>query len=144
MYTRCDNAAFANFVAAISRTNSNWFEFVRLIAATMIFMKLTVSHKAICCGDLSPRRVAATYRLVCPWQFHVVVLLTTANKWTTVKNTRAGRAKLLFLPTKYSNLGRSRCRRRYRCLSSLVLGSLRNHDGYGDENVTSKYKFELF
>ena len=32
----------------------------------MIFMKLTVSHKANCCGDLSPRRVAATYRLVCP------------------------------------------------------------------------------
>ena len=32
----------------------------------MIFMKLTESHKAICCGDLSPRRVAATYRLVCP------------------------------------------------------------------------------
>ena len=27
----------ANFVAAISRTNSNWFEFVQLIAATMIF-----------------------------------------------------------------------------------------------------------
>ena len=23
------------------------------------------------------------------------------------------------------------------------LGSLRNHDGYGDENVTTKYKFEL-
>ena len=22
--------------------------------------------------------------------------------------------------------------------------NLRNHDGYGDENVTSKYKFELF
>ena len=34
-------------------------------AATMIFMKLTVSHKAICCGDLSPQRVAATYRLLC-------------------------------------------------------------------------------
>ena len=26
VYTRCDNAAFANFVAAISRTNSNQFE----------------------------------------------------------------------------------------------------------------------
>ena len=33
--------------------------------------------------------------------FHVVVLLTTATKWTKVKNARAGRAKLLFLPTKY-------------------------------------------
>ena len=32
------------------------------------------------------------------WLFHVVVLLTTAKKWTKVKNTRAGRAKLLFLP----------------------------------------------
>ena len=72
VYTRCDNAAFANFVAAISRTNSNWFEFVRLIvatnsaAATMISIKLTVSHEANCCGDLSPQRVAATYRLVYP------------------------------------------------------------------------------
>ena len=26
----------------------------------------------------------------------------------------------------------------------MQLGSLRNHDGYGDENVTSKYMFELF
>ena len=34
MYTRSDNAACANFVAAISRTNSNWFEFLQLIAAT--------------------------------------------------------------------------------------------------------------
>ena len=24
------------------------------------------------------------------------------------------------------------------------LGSLRHHDSHGDENVTSKYKFELF
>ena len=46
------------------------------------------------------------------------VLLTTAKKWTKVKNARAGRAKLLFLPTKYANLLRSRCRRR--CLSSLI------------------------
>ena len=38
------------------------------------------------------------------WLFHVVVLLTTAKKWTKVKNARAGRAKLLFLPTKYANL----------------------------------------
>ena len=38
------------------------------------------------------------------WLFHVVVLLTTAKKWTKVKNARAGRAKLLFLPTKYTNL----------------------------------------
>ena len=32
VYTRCNNAA--NCVATISRTNSNSFEFVRLIAAT--------------------------------------------------------------------------------------------------------------
>ena len=30
--------------------------------------------------------------------FHVAVLLTTAKKWTKVKNARAERAKLLFLP----------------------------------------------
>jgi len=46
VYTWCDNAAFANFVAVISRTNSNWFEFVQPIAAsksaaaTMIFTKI--------------------------------------------------------------------------------------------------------
>ena len=34
VYTRCDNAAFAYFVAAISRTNSNWCECVRLVEAT--------------------------------------------------------------------------------------------------------------
>ena len=34
------------------------------------------------------------------WLFHVVVLQKTAKKWTKVKNARAGRAKLLFLPTK--------------------------------------------
>ena len=34
------------------------------------------------------------------WLFYVVVLLTTAKKWTKVKNARAERAKLLFLPTK--------------------------------------------
>ncbi len=33
MYTRCDNAVFAHFVAAMCRTNSNQFEFVRHIAA---------------------------------------------------------------------------------------------------------------
>ena len=36
--------------------------------------------------------------------FHVAVLLTTAKKWTKVKNARAERAKLLFLPTKYANV----------------------------------------
>ena len=46
------------------------------------------------------------------WSFRVVVLLTTAKKWTKTKNTRAERAKLLLLLTKYANLWRSRCRRR--------------------------------
>ena len=38
------------------------------------------------------------------WLFHVVVLLTTAKKWTKVKNARARRAKLLPVLTKYANL----------------------------------------
>ena len=38
------------------------------------------------------------------WLFHVAVLLTTAKKWSKVKNARAGRANLLFLSTKYGNL----------------------------------------
>ena len=37
------------------------------------------------------------------WLFHVVVLLTTATKWTKMKNARAERAKILLLPTKYAN-----------------------------------------
>ncbi len=46
VYTRCDNvkAAFAHFVAAISRTNSNWFEFVRLTAVP----KFCQSDKECC------------------------------------------------------------------------------------------------
>ena len=38
------------------------------------------------------------------WLFHVVILQATAKKWTKVKNARAGRAKVSFLPTKYANL----------------------------------------
>ena len=37
------------------------------------------------------------------WLFHVAVLLTTAKKWTKVKNAGTERAKLLFLSTKYEN-----------------------------------------
>ena len=37
------------------------------------------------------------------WLFHLVALLTTAKKWTKMKNARAERAKLLFLSTKYKN-----------------------------------------
>ena len=33
------------------------------------------------------------------WPFHEVVSLTTAKKWTKVKNACAGRAKLLFFST---------------------------------------------
>ena len=34
----------------------------------------------------------------------IVILMTTAKKWTKVKNARAERAKLLFLPEKNANL----------------------------------------
>jgi len=58
-YTRCDKAACAYFVAAIRCTNSNQFEFVRQITATMIFtchMRRFVA--ATCRGDVSQRFVA--------------------------------------------------------------------------------------
>ena len=49
-----------------------------------------------------PRAHAITYT---NWLFHVVALLTTAKKCTKEKRkSSAGRAKLLFLPTKYTNL----------------------------------------
>ena len=64
------------------------------------------------------------------WLFRVVFLLTTAKKWTKVKNARAGRAKLFFLPTKYANC---RCR----CLSVLLVRNNRikieAHEKRGDE-----------
>ena len=34
------------------------------------------------------------------WVFHVVVLQTTAKKWTKMKHARVGRGKLLFLSLK--------------------------------------------
>ena len=37
------------------------------------------------------------------WSFHVVVLLTTATKWTKIKRARAERAKLLSLATSMQN-----------------------------------------
>ena len=52
----CDRAACAYFVAAICRTNSNQFEFVRQIAATTFCDNdndFHVSHEAICCSNLS-------------------------------------------------------------------------------------------
>ena len=51
--------AFANFVAAISRTNSNQFEFVRLIAATKFYRGNNDFHKNSPCH--TRRIVAATY-----------------------------------------------------------------------------------
>ena len=62
VYTRCDNAAFANFVAAISRTNSNWCEFVRLIAATKFCRSDYDFHEInrVTQGDLLRRLVPAT------------------------------------------------------------------------------------
>ena len=54
------------------------------------------------------------------WQFHGVILQTTTKKWTKwMKNARAESAKLLFLPTEYANLWRSRCRRRCLCKENL-------------------------
>ena len=64
MYTRSDNAAFANFVAEVSRTNSNWFEFVRLIAATKFCRSENDFHKInrVTQGELLRRLVPATCR----------------------------------------------------------------------------------
>ena len=59
---------FALFVAVICRTNSNQFEFVRQIAATKFCRSdndCRMSHEAICCSNLSRRRVAAICRVVC-------------------------------------------------------------------------------
>ena len=42
-----------------SLNSCDWSRRQNFAAATMIFIKLTVSHKANCCGDLSQRRVAA-------------------------------------------------------------------------------------
>ena len=59
-----DNAAFANFVAATSRTNSNWFEFVQLIAATKFCRSDNDFHEInrVTQGDLLRRLVPATCR----------------------------------------------------------------------------------
>ena len=64
VYTLCDNAAFANFVGATSRTNSNWFEFVRLITATKFCRSDNDFHEInrVTQGDLLRRLVSATCR----------------------------------------------------------------------------------
>ena len=53
-----DKAACAYFVAAICRTNTNHFEFVRQIAATKFCRsdnKFLMLQEAICCSNLSRR-----------------------------------------------------------------------------------------
>ena len=62
--TRYDNATFANFVTAISRTNPNWFEFVQLIAATKFCRSDNNFHKInrAIRGELLRRLVPVTYR----------------------------------------------------------------------------------
>ena len=64
VYTRWDNAAFANFVAAASRTISNWFEFVRLITVTKFCRSDNYFHEInrVTQGDLLQRLVPATCR----------------------------------------------------------------------------------
>ena len=54
------HAAFANFVAAISRTNSNQFEFERLIAATKFCRSDNDFHEInrVTQGDLLQRLIA--------------------------------------------------------------------------------------
>ena len=57
-----------SFIAAICRTNSNQFEFVRQIAVTRFCRSdndFHMSHEAICCSNLSRRRVAVICRIVC-------------------------------------------------------------------------------
>ena len=81
--TRCDKIAFANFVAAISHTNSNQFEFMRLIAATKFFRGDYDFHKinhvsrcellrrlvpATCCSYLS-QRVTQLIRIEAVFEF---------------------------------------------------------------------------
>ena len=63
-----DLSFLSYFVAAICRTNSNQFEFVRQIAVTKFCRSdndFHMSHEAICCSNLSRRRVAAICRIVC-------------------------------------------------------------------------------
>ena len=67
------------FVAPICRTNSNQFEFVRQTAATKSCRSdnnFRMSPEAICCSNLSRRRVAAICRPEkpqgeCPITFNV-------------------------------------------------------------------------
>ena len=62
---RCFREILSPRLVARIQTGLNscdWSRRQNFATATMIFIKLTVSHKANCCGDLSPRRVAASQR----------------------------------------------------------------------------------
>ena len=59
----CDKLLALSFFNEICRTNSNQFEFVRPIAATKFCCSdkdFHMSHEAICCSNLSRRRVVAS------------------------------------------------------------------------------------
>ncbi|KAL9967545.1 hypothetical protein ACROYT_G025794 [Oculina patagonica] len=60
VYTRCDNAAITHFVAAMCRTNSNQFEFVRHIAATKFCRSdlFVARMHYVTRGDMSLQHVA--------------------------------------------------------------------------------------
>ena len=95
----------AYLVAAICRTNSNQFEFVRQIVATKFCRSdsyFHMSHGAICCSNLSRRRVAVICRIVC----------------LGLKGNTSG---LVYLETFGPNIGR---------LQSVLIFSILNHPYY--------------
>ena len=77
-----------------------------MLQGCVISSKMTLVGTALNLGGKNENLSSSADDLIEPqiWLFHVVVLQTTAKKWTKVKNARAGRAKLLFLPTKYAHL----------------------------------------
>ena len=69
----------------------------------MVSSRMTLVGTALNLGEKMKIYPQAPTSLIKPqiWLFHVVVLQTTAKKWTKTKHARAGRAKLLFLSTSY-------------------------------------------
>ena len=98
MYTRCDNASFANFVTAISRTNSNWFEFVRLIAATKFCRSDNDFHEInrVTQGELLRRLVPATCRSD---------LSPSVSRLTRQRKNGTGPIKSGTVPLRYGTIG---------------------------------------
>ena len=85
------------------------------------------------------------------WNFHFPSLLERRSyqsssrilrlhctSWTNWNNR-----EVVEVTRSYIFKWRFRCRCRRRCLSSLLIGSLSNDDGNGNENVTWKYNFAL-